>query len=108
LEPNNAYYVIAVANLPGSLEPAGPEAKAELLAVTRLAAKDKDPIVAEDVLFVQNSVSVESAEARFLFRRSVVFTADDKQAEFATRFGKISVRARFILRDMLVRGKLEL
>jgi len=46
--------------------------------------------------------------SRFLFRRSVVFTAEDKQAEFATRFGKISVKARFILRDMLVRGKLEL
>jgi hypothetical protein len=48
--------------------------------------KDKDPIVAEDVLFVQNGDRGEAAEARFLFRRSVAFTAEDKHAEFATRF----------------------
>jgi hypothetical protein len=108
LEPNGKYYLIAVANLPISLEPAGPEAKAALLAVTTLAAKDKGPIVAQDVLFVQNGAGVEVAEARFLFLRSVVFTAEDKQAEFASKFGKISVKARFLLRDMLVGGKLEL
>jgi hypothetical protein len=107
LEPNNAYYVIAVANLGEGFEPVGPEAKAALLAVTKLTAKDKDPIVAEDVLFVQNGVG--ATEARFLFRRSVVFTVEDKYADFATKFGRLSVvKARFYLREMLVGGKLEL
>jgi hypothetical protein len=103
LEPNPAYYVIAIENVPGSLVPAGPEAKAALLAATVLAVKDKEPMVAQDVLFVENG-----GEARFLFRRGAAFTADDKQAEFATKFGKTSVKARFGLKDMLIGGKLEL
>jgi hypothetical protein len=107
LQPNNAYYVIAVANLGPGFEPVGPEAKTALLAVTKLTAKDKDPIVAEDVLFVQNSVG--ATEARFLFRRSAVLAVEDKYADFDTKFGKWSVvKARFYLREMLVGGKLEL
>jgi hypothetical protein len=102
LEPNSAYYVIAVANLGEGFEPVGPEAKAALPAVTKLAAKDKDPIVAEDVL-------AGAREARFLFPRTAVFAIEDQYADFATRFGKWSVvKARFHLRDMLVGGKLEL
>jgi hypothetical protein len=110
LEPNNAYYVVTVANLAEGFEAVGPEAKAALLALTKLtakAAKDKDPIVAEDVLFVKNSAG--ATEARFLFRPSVVFTVEDKYTDFATKFGKWSVvKARFCLREMLVGGKLEL
>ncbi len=111
LEPNHAYYVIAVANLGEGFEPVGPDAKAALLAVTKLTAetkdKDKDPIIAEDVLFIQNRAG--ATEARFLFRRSAVFAAEDKYADFATKFGKWSVvKARFSLREMLVGGKLEL
>jgi hypothetical protein len=108
LVPNSEYYVIAVANLPASFEPGGPDAKAALLAVTTLGAKDKAPIVAQDLLFVQKDASIESVEVRFLFRRNAGFTAEDKQADFATKFGKIPVKARFILKDMLVRGRLEL
>jgi hypothetical protein len=107
LQPNTAYYVIAVANLGEGFEPAGPDAKAALLAVTKLTARDKDPIVAEDVLFVQTRTG--ATEARFLFRRSAVFTIEDKYADFATRLGKRSVvKARFSLREMSVGGKLEL
>ena len=106
LQSNNAYYVIAVANLPDGLEPAGTEAKAALLSATKLAVKDKRPITAEDVLFLQNG---QGTEARFLFRRSVMFTVEDRQAEFVTKFGKTSaVKVRFFLKEMLVRGKLEL
>ena len=107
LEPNNAYYVIAVSNLGSGFEPVGPEAKAALLAVTKLSARDKGPIVAQDVSFVQNAD--DATEARFVFRRSAVFTVEDKYADFATKFGKWSVlTASFNLREMLVGGKLEL
>jgi hypothetical protein len=105
LEPNSEYYVIAVANLPASFEPDGQDAKAALVAATTLGAKDKAPIAAQDVLFVQKG---DAAEARFLFRRDRGFTAEDKQAEFATKFGKIAVRTGFNFRSMLVRGRLEL
>jgi hypothetical protein len=105
LQPNSEYYVIAVANLRSSFEPEGTDAKAALVAVTTLASKDKAPIVAQDVLFIQKG---DTSEARFLFRQDAGFTAEDKQAEFATKFGKIAVRAGFNLRSMLVRGRLEL
>jgi hypothetical protein len=97
-----------VTNLQLSMEPSTPEAKAALLAGTRLAAKDKDPIVAQDVLFVERNSAFGSAEARFLLPRSVVLTPEDKQAEFTTKFGKVSVKARFYFREMVVRGMLEL
>lgn len=107
LEPNHAYYVIAVANLGEGFEPVGPEGKAALLAVTQLTARDEEPIVAEDVLFIRNATGAN--EARFLFRRSAAFTVEARYADFATKFGKWSVvKARFNLREMLVGGKLEL
>ena len=107
LASNNAYYLIAVANLGDGFEPAGPEAKASLLAATTLTAKDKSPIVAEDVLFVQSAAA--ATEARFLFHRNAGFSVEDKYADFATKFGKQSVvKARFNLREMVVGGRLEL
>ncbi|HXE64987.1 MAG TPA: hypothetical protein VN519_15695 [Bryobacteraceae bacterium] len=107
LQPNSAYYVIAVANLPEGFEAVGPAAKAAQLAATNLTIKDKNPIVAQDLLFIQNGAG--ASEVRFLFRRSVLFTVGDKYADFATRFGKLSVvKVRFVSKDMLVGGELQL
>lgn len=107
LQINTVYYVITVANLGEDFEPVGREARARLLTVTTLTAKDKEPIVAQDVLFIHNKAG--ATEVRFLFRRSPVFTVHDKYADFASKFGKWSVvKARFTFREMLVGGKLEL
>ena len=47
-------------------------------------------------------------EARFLFQRDFVLTADDKEVEFATIFGKAAVKAKFNLKNMAINGKLGL
>lgn len=105
LEPNTAYYVIAVGNLPVSQKPRESEARKALLGITTLAVNGKDhPIAAKDVVYVGEGM----IEARFLFPRDFVLTADDKEVEFATMFGTAAVKAKFNLKNMAINGNLGL
>ena len=105
LEPDAAYYVIAVSNLPASQKLRDAEARKALLGMTTLTVKGKDhPIAAKDVIYVGEGM----IEARFLFPRDFVLTADDKEAEFATMFGQAPVKAKFNLKNMAINGKLGL
>lgn len=105
LEPNAAYYIIVVANLPASQKLRDAEARRVLLGVTTLAVNGKDhPIAAKDVVYVGEGM----IEARFLFPRDLVLTADDKEVEFATMFGKAALKAKFNLKNMAINGKLGL
>jgi hypothetical protein len=107
LEPNAAYYIISVANLPESQRPSDDEARKVLLGMTTLTAKGKDhPIVAKDVVYAGGGEG--TIEARFLFPRDFAITIDDKEVEFATTFGRASVKARFNLKNMAIDGKLGL
>jgi hypothetical protein len=107
LEPNAAYYIVAVGNLPVSQKPRDADARKVLLGVTTLAVNGKDhPIAAKDVVTVEAGEGM--LEARFLFPRDFVFTADDKEVEFATMFGKAAVKAKFNLKNMAINGKLGL
>lgn len=107
LAPDTAYYIIAVGNLPASQKPRDAEARKVLLDATRLAVSGRDqPIAAKDVVTVEGGAGV--IEARFLFPRDFAITADDKEAEFITMFGKASVKARFNLKNMAVNGRLGL
>jgi hypothetical protein len=107
LEPNGAYYIIAVGNLPVSQKPRDAEARKALLGMTTLTANGKDhPIAAKDVVTVEAGEG--TIEVRFLFPRDFVLTADDKEVEFATMFGKAAVKAKFNLKSMVINGKLGL
>lgn len=108
LEPDPMFYVIWVAGLPLAARPRDPETKKELLAHTTLAAKDKDAIVAEDVVFPEPKPGQRTTDAHFLFPRKLTFAPEDKEVEFATRFGKSKVQAKFTLKNMVVNGKLGL
>jgi hypothetical protein len=82
-----------------------------LLALTTLTVKGKDPIVATDVIFPPPDAgrgARAAADAHFLFPRKVAFSADDKEVEFETKFGKTVVKTKFTLKNMVVNGKLEL
>ena len=75
--------------------------------MTTLSVNGKDhPIAAHDVVYVEGGEGM--IEARFLFPREVVLTADDKEVEFATMFGKAAVKAKFNLKNMAINGKLGL
>ncbi len=107
LEPNAAYYVIAVGNLPASEKLSDVEVRKAQLGMTTLTVNGKDhPIAAKDVVYVEAGQGM--IEARFLFPRDFVLTADDKQVEFATMFGKAPVKAKFNLKNMAINGRLGL
>jgi hypothetical protein len=107
LEPNAAYYIVAVANLPASQKPRDAEARKVILDATTLTANGKEhPIAAKDVVYVEGGEG--TIEARFLFPRNFAFTADDNEVEFATMFGKAAVKAKFNLKNMAINGKLGL
>jgi hypothetical protein len=104
------YYVIWVAGLPGNVRPRDDDSKKALLAVTTLSAKDKDAIVATDVVFPDpaGGRGGRTTDAHFVFPRKIAFTADDKEVEFATKFEKSVVKTKFNLKSMVVNGKLGL
>jgi len=107
LEPNAEYYTVAVGNLPVSQKPRDAEVRKALLGMTTLTVNGKDhPIAAKDVVYVEAGEGM--IEARFLFPRDFVLTADDKEVEFATMFGKAAVKAKFNLKNMAINGKLGL
>ncbi len=44
----------------------------------------------------------------FVFPKSAGLTVDDKELEFVTKVGKMNIRKKFKLKDMVVNGKLEM
>ena len=108
LAPQDMFYVIWVGNLPANLRPRDEDAKKALLAVTTLSVKGKDPIVAQDVQYPPPGRGNRFADAHFLFPRAIAITADDKEVEFVTKFGKTAVKAKFNLKNMEINGKLAL
>ena len=107
LEPNAAYYIIAVGNLPASQKLRDAEVRKALLGMTTLTVNGKDhPIAAKDVVYVEAGEGM--IEARFLFPRDFVLTVDDREVEFATMFGQAAVKAEFNLKNMAINGKLGL
>jgi hypothetical protein len=106
------YYLIWVANLPGNLRPRDNDAKKALLSVTTLTVKGKDPVAAVEVQYpppAQGGRGVRNtADAHFVFPRTLAITPEDKEVEFATKFGKTAVKTKFNLKNMEINGKLGL
>jgi hypothetical protein len=102
-EPN---YLVSVSGLPktllqGDIEKLKQAAKQQ----TSLNVKGRAPVGPADVQFTPNDQSVD---AFFAFPKAVPFTLDDKEIEFATKIGALTVRYKFRLKDMVYNGKLEL
>lgn len=99
------YYVVAVSGLPAQM--AGrlsPESLAELAKTATLVRKDKDPIAAESV----QKVDGEQGTIAFLFPKSSEITLDDKEVEFVSKVGRLELRRKFKLKEMVIGDKLEL
>ncbi|HEY1758837.1 MAG TPA: hypothetical protein VGG72_25920 [Bryobacteraceae bacterium] len=110
LQQDDMFYAIWVAGLPGSVRPRDDDAKKALLKVTTLSVKDKEPIMAVDVIFPPPAQGrgARTTDAHFIFPRKIAFSADDKEVEFVTKFGKNSVKTKFALKNMVLNGKLGL
>jgi hypothetical protein len=106
IERPDQVYVLTMVGLPGSLAQAAQgDKKADLLAVTTIEVKGKEPVKATDV---QVSMTGMIANLSFLFPRNTNFTADDKEMEFSTKFDKTAVKHKFKLKDMVVNNKVEM
>src|SRR5258708_14529862 len=100
-------YVVAVSGLPGSMVSggAGDQAKPNIARNTTLTAKGKAPVHPAAVEFAPNGAEVDVLMG---FPKSTPIALDDMEVELASQIGPASVKYKFKLRDMVVRGKLEL
>lgn len=75
----------------------------ELMSSTKLFPKGQAAIVPEDV-----KLDAKTGAIHFFFPRSNPITLSDKEVSVATQFGSMHVIEKFRLKDMTVKGKLEL
>jgi hypothetical protein len=105
VENEQKYYGVMVSGLPGRTIRNGERLKEMLLKNTSLTVKGKDPIAPADV---QSGGNDQKAQLLFLFPKSAPFDLDDKDVEFSTQLGPLTVKQKFHLKDMVFNGKLEL
>jgi hypothetical protein len=100
-------YVVGVAGLAGSIVSAGAgdQAKQSIVQKTTLTVKGKEPLRPIAVDFVPNGTAVDVLIG---FSRAMPITLEDQEVELASQIGGATVRYKFKLKDMVVRGKLEL
>jgi hypothetical protein len=99
-------YVIAVAGLPSAVGQIPQDKVTEMAKQgAMLRRKDKDPIAAEGAQIAQREKNVD---VFFLFPKTDEITLDDKEVEFDAKFGRIEVKRKFKLKEMVVGDKLAL
>jgi hypothetical protein len=117
LEKSKDSYVIAVVGSPmrGGRREGGPrpevdpsrmeEMQQRLRDLTTLTPKDKSPRGPSAVQQIEGTGGVTML---FLFPRAEGIALDDKEVAFETVMGPMSVKAKFTLKDMMYKGKLDL
>lgn len=98
-------YAIVVAGLPGRMMRNSEDMKASLLKNTMLTIKGKEPIAPADL---QTGAAGQQMVVVFLFPRTNPIDAGDKEVEFSSKIGTLTVKQKFKLKDMMFNGKLEL
>lgn len=99
-------YVLGLIGLPGGMAHMPADRLNEIAKTsTVLKIKDKDPIPAQSA----EAVSRENvADLYFIFPKTTPITLEDKEVEFSVNVGRIEVKRKFKLKDMMVGDKLEL
>ncbi len=97
-------YLVGIVGLPGNMSQMPAERLNEMAKTSvSLQRKDKDPIAAESAI-----PSAKDKAVYFMFPKTSPITLDDKEVEFVAKVGRIEVKRKFKLKDMLVGDKLEL
>lgn len=105
IDEDQKVYAILVSGLPGRSIRNGDKMKEMLLKNTTLTVKGKDAIACTDV---QSGGNEQKSLVLFIFPKTNPLSAGDKEVEFSTQLGPITVKQRFHLKDMVFNGKLEL
>lgn len=100
-------YVVGIAGLAGSIVSAGgrDQARQTIAERSALTVRGKEPLHPVGVDFVPSGSTVDVLIA---FPRSTRITLADQELELASEIGRATVRYKFKLKDMVVRGKLAL
>jgi hypothetical protein len=111
IEKEDQFYVINVSGPPRKNEAATerprqltPKVEAEIKEATTLSWKAHDKV---QPLVVQVS-QTNSFAFSFSFPRTHLIELEDKEVEFATKLGELSIKRKFKLKDMMYEGKLAL
>ena len=105
LEAAQPDYVVVIAGLNRSMvRGSADDLKQTLMAATQLVIKGKEPIKPKDF----RTVGQGKVDAVFAFPKTNPIDVDDKEVEFQTKLGMLSIRQRFRLKEMMINGKLEL
>jgi hypothetical protein len=132
IERQEPYYVLYVGGLPGSLRAAAQDTE-KLTAETSLKVKGKPDLKPKEIQTPGAAAPAAKGgpagggapgggkgfgggkglgggniDLYFLFPRDAALTAADKEAEFITKLGNITVRKKFKLSDMMFNGKFEM
>jgi len=107
LETEPTYYTLGVAGVPGLYLSAygGDRAKELIQKLTTLTMKGKEALRPVAVQFIPNGANIDVLIA---FPRTSPITLADQDVDFNGRLGTLGVHYRFRLKEMQVRGKLEL
>jgi hypothetical protein len=100
-------YVVAISGLAGSIVSAGggDQARRSIAEKSTLTVKGKPPLHPIDVDFLAAGSTVDVLIG---FPRSTRITLEDQEVELASEIGRATVHYKFKLKDMVVRGELEL
>jgi len=95
-------YVVVVTGLPGQFGRLTPEA---LMAEARLERKGKSPIVPAQA---QPQRAERGVTIVYLFPKDDAIVLEDKEVEFITEVGDVTIKKKFTLEDMVFNDQLEL
>ena len=95
-------YVVVVTGLPGQFGRLTPEA---LMAEARLERKGKSPIVPAQA---QPQRAERGVTIVYLFPKDDAIVLEDKEVEFITKVGGVTIKKEFTLEDMVFNDQLEL
>ena len=129
LESEQSSYVIAVLGVPRSLltgvgdaskSDAVKKALLEGASLSIANGKSANPPVAaiHPVTSIKPLTSIKPIDTEFrvagaidlffVFPKTAPLTIDDKEIEFSIKLGQLAIKERFLLKDMLLKGELEL
>jgi len=102
LSQNSPGYVVAVTGVPGQFGGLTPEA---LMAEARLERKGKSPIVPVQA---QPQRAGRGVAIVYFFPKDDAIVLEDKEVEFITKVGGVTIKKEFTLEDMVFNDQLEL
>ena len=102
LDQSSPGYVVVVTGLPGQFGRLTPEA---LMAEARLERKGKSPIVPAQA---QPQRAERGVTIDYIFPKDDAIVLEDKEVEFITEVGDVTIKKKFTLEDMVFNDQLEL